>query len=293
MLMTNVAIQLYTVRNMSAPLPELIARAGAEGFQGVEFATRLADANPGDVRRSLETADLTPVAAHVDLSTLQTNRADILATAEQVGHRRLVIPHLSMDRFRTRDRLDDLCRELIDLASHLDERGCTLVIHTTREELLPYFGRPGIETLLARDALPTGGYTHLSWLVSRGVRRDQDTFWEATPLGRIARRTAGTGIEFEIDAKSIQTSGFDLGTVLDALGDRTQLVHLSDVVRTRRLLPAYAPVEPGDGLVNPGEITRAVLDRELEWLIVEHDDPVDPAATLRSVAALTLSHISA
>ncbi len=285
--MTSVGLQLYTVRDVPEALPDLLERVATAGFEGVEFASRVHDESPASTRRALERTGLHPIGMHVDLAMLRTNRIEVLSLAEQLDVDRIIIPHLSIETFRTIDRLEAVGRTLVDLAWDLADRDMTLMVHTTRELLLPYFDVPGLSTVLATDGMPKGAYIHLAWMGSTLVPRNHVTLRERSPLGRLSTQTSAVPLEFEFDVKSAVSSGFDVGTVLDVLGGRAPMVHLSDVVRSRRLPPAYRAVDPGDGLVDVNEVIDEVTRRRIDWLIVEHDDPADPLATLERVAAIT------
>ncbi len=277
------AIQMYTVRERSTPLVGLLREAASAGFDGVEFATRFHEAQPRQVRATLEGTGLAAFAAHVDFGELVADDDDLFARYREAGCRRLIIPHLGIDHFRTGPRLDELIADLSALEDRLAGEEMTLAIHTTRELLLPFLGTPAVGSLLRVDNLPVGVYNHAAWLASLAISRTPADFWHRTPLGHIAEGT--DRLKFELDAKSVATAGFGFNELLVALADRTCAVHVSDVCRSRRLPPQYRPVFPGDGLVDPHAIVTAAQAHGIDWLVAEHDNPPDPEGALRALSA--------
>lgn len=276
-------IQLYTLRDRPEPLPGLIREAAACGFEGVEFADRLFSTDVRQVRAALDGTGIQSVGLHADVSTIQ-ERGDIVQRCAAVGCPRVVIPHLSIEQFRTRQAVDHLADTLRAMGNELARDDLTLCVHTTREMLLPIYSRSAIDPIMNRAGLPKGVYNHVSWLGGVGIPRSRQTLEQYTPLGHLLAAT--NEIEFEIDAKSVATAGFPIETVLGSCGDRSPLVHLSDVRRMRRFPPDYAPVSPGDGIVRPDEVIDAAQAHECEWVIVEHDEPSDPDVILDELSDL-------
>lgn len=276
--MSSYALQMHSVRDRSEPLTGLLREAAVAGFDGVEFAHRFQQADPRQIRAALDGTGLTPVAVHVDLETILDERDDLLERCDTIGCERLVIPHLPIERFRTREHLRALQNELALLADELGDT--SLLIHTTRELLLPFLPGYSIGPIMGRDGLPRGIYNHVAWGASKARRRTQTALREHTPLGILAAEVPHIG--FEIDAKSVRTAGFDLAAVLDTFGHRTPLVHLSDVRRSRWMPPDYRPVMPGDGVVELKSFEA--MTKHIEWVVAEHDEPDDPDTVIERLA---------
>ena len=283
-------VQLYTLRALDESVPALITRVGEHGFDGVEFASRLPDASIDDVREALTRSDLAPIGIHVGLDELRTDRSRLVSMATAVGAPRLVVPHISIREFRTQRQIDELGAELADIAWALDEQALSLAIHTTREQLLPYVGLPGLTRLLSREGMPTGAYTHLAWAASRPVARTHASLRERTPLGQLSVRTSNAPVSFELDVKSAVSAGYDVGEVLDVLDGRVPLVHISDVVRSRVFPPDYAPVTPDTGMVDVEATLAAIEHSDVDWVVYEHDDPDDPVSVLHTLGELATRH---
>ncbi|WP_339103487.1 sugar phosphate isomerase/epimerase [Haloterrigena salinisoli] len=85
----------------------------------------------------------------------------------------------------------------------------------------------------------------------------------------------------ELDVGWAAAAGRDPTALLERLEGRAPLVHLKDVAEGR-------PVELGDGEVDVDACAAAARDAGAEWLLYEHDEPSDPAASLAR-GARTLS----
>ncbi|QLG48399.1 sugar phosphate isomerase/epimerase family protein [Natrinema halophilum] len=84
-------------------------------------------------------------------------------------------------------------------------------------------------------------------------------------------------LSIELDVGWAHAAGYDPIALLERLEGRVPLVHLKDVADGR-------PVELGDGEVDIDACATAARDAGAEWLIYEHDDPADPAASLEKGA---------
>jgi len=199
-------MQLYTLRELDEPLPEVLQRVAAAGFDGVEFADRVHDADTPAVREALEATGLEPVAAHVGLDRLEVDRASVLERCGRLGCDRIVVPHLPVDRFRTADRVERLASELIELGAELDDAGFELSVHTIREMFLPLFA--GHYDWLDAVSIPHGGLTHLAWALDVASGRGEDGLGTETGFGQLVRASRGENLGFQIDLKSVDTSGW-------------------------------------------------------------------------------------
>jgi len=95
------AIQLYTVRDVEKPLPEIIADVGEADFDGVEFAYRVEDADRDAVRTALDDAGLQAASAHIGIDAIE---ADLDAVVAARRHARLRRRRRAVARPRTLGR---------------------------------------------------------------------------------------------------------------------------------------------------------------------------------------------
>lgn len=198
-----------------------------------------------------------------------------------------------------------------DLRSSLAEHGLALAsahvaLARLREDLpnvLDYFAEAGTALLV------------VPWL-PQGERPSSAAGWRAlgAELGELAARVAGAGFglayhnhDFELTEHDgaagielLAAAGrggglgvqLDLGWVaatgnspvaaLEGLGESVVSLHVKDVAQ----LGSAAWEDVGHGVIDWAAVTAAA-PADLAWLVVEHDDPADPVASLqRSAAAL-------
>jgi sugar phosphate isomerase/epimerase len=143
--MTDIAIQLHSLRAVDDPLPAVLERVGRTGFDGVEFAGL--DAPPAVVATALDAHGLDAAGAHVDLATLESD-PERAVTYRDLGCRRLTVPYLPPETFASHaavtaagDRLDAVARRL-----PADTR---LGYHTHDHEFVALDGERGLDALLA------------------------------------------------------------------------------------------------------------------------------------------------
>lgn len=187
--MARPAIQLYTLRALDEPLDELLARVGDAGFEGVEYANRIGDADADAVRTALDQTGLESVAAHVGIDDLEDDPDDTVEFYRSLGCDHLVVPWLDPECFETEAAVAETADRLMAAAETVDDHGMALSYHNHDHEFAEVNGRPAFE--------------HLA---------------EATqePLG------------FELDCGWTAVAGVDPTAVLDRWGDRVTLVHISD-----------------------------------------------------------------
>ncbi len=276
------AIQLHTVRNIDESLPETIRRVADAGFEGVEFAGAFLEADPHAVREALDETGITPVAAHADLPALEGDLEPIADRCRHVGCDHLIIPHLGAGYFRTTTHVDALARRLDGLAGRLDAFGLQLSYHTSRHPFLPLLDRFGLGT---PANLPSPGivWERVAEAIDMAVRGTDRTV-ARTGFGRLVSRT--DDLTFEIDVGWVAAAGYDPVDVFELLGSRLSLIHISDVVQTRRFPPTFRSVTPGEGILDLEAVLRASRETDADWLVFENDHPSDPEAAVERGRAI-------
>ncbi|EMA52586.1 MULTISPECIES: sugar phosphate isomerase/epimerase family protein [Halococcus] len=192
--MARSAIQLYTLRALDEPLDELLARVRDAGFEGVEYANRIGDADADAVRTALDETGLESVAAHVGIDEIEDDPEATIEFYRSLGCDHLVVPWLDPECFETESDIEATADRLLRVAETVDDHDMALSYHNHDHEFAAVNGRPAFE--------------HLA---------------EATrePLG------------FELDCGWTAAAGVDPTAVLDRWGDRVSLVHISDADETR------------------------------------------------------------
>lgn len=278
--MAEAGIQLYTLRDIDEPLSSILTRVAAAGFAGVEFAHRVREEDPEEIKQALDRTGLVPIGAHIELSTLESEYDSLLAHYEMIGCRNLILPHISYRHFITMVDIERLRNDIEILADDLEEQGFNLSFHNTRESLLP-----PMDTILSSrlpwiDRTPASGWEGMASLMRRnGGPLSIDQFYRSG-LGRLLDGMQDRSISIELDIKHATAAGFDPPMLMDAIGSNLEFIHIADIARTRRIPPRFESVDPGTGMVDIPASIDAGLASNARWLIYEHDHPDDPYTAL-------------
>ncbi len=140
---TNIGIQLYTVRRLMAQDAPGTLKALAEiGYREVELAG-LYGKTAADFRTLLDRNGLAAPATHIGIGELRNNLAKVLDDAAVLGHRWIIVPTLS-GTDRTADGLKRVGEFLNQTAVKVGPRGFRLGYHNHQFEFtaLPDGQRP-------------------------------------------------------------------------------------------------------------------------------------------------------
>lgn len=240
--MTRLGIQLYSVREMDASLPEIVAAVGETAFDGVELAYRYPESAPDEVAAALDAAGLEVLGAHVGLDAMESDPAELVADYEPVGCTRFALPHVPAEEFRTADSVSALANRLNDVSAALAAAGGSFCYHNQAHDFLAVGERRAFDRLVAETDDRVG---------------------------------------FELDVGGAVAAGIDPVELLDSYGDRIPLVHAKDVVApdpdptsTQRGVPI------GTGDVDFAAVAAAAERAGVEWLVYENDEPENPAEAL-------------
>ena len=290
------AIQLYSLRELDEPLPTVLERVAEAGYEGVEFANRVREADLAAVEAALDRTGLVPVGAHVDLRALEGAFEEAIAPCAELGCPDVVVPHLSAAQFRTPARVDAIAARLRAIDDELADRDVRLHYHTQSYEFRP-LSNPGVLGRLCTAINPDPGPDHGRSLSQRTKRtggllgdalyerlsgrqqREYSTVDE-TAFARLIDGLPQT-VGVQIDTGAVAAAGFDPVTILERVGARPLSLHLADVVVEERG-PTATPrsVEAGEGVLDIDAILAAAHRSDVDWVIYEHDDPPDPETTL-------------
>ncbi|WP_267641676.1 sugar phosphate isomerase/epimerase family protein [Haloarchaeobius amylolyticus] len=188
--MARPAVQLYSLRRVDQPLETVVRRAGELGFDGVEFATRVGDADPDAVAAALEETGLETVAAHVGFETLTADLEATVGFYRDLGCDTLVVPYLDDAHFASRGAIEDTATELVALAERCRDHGIRLCYHNHDHEFVTVDGAPAFVQLL---------------------------------------EAADDPLRFEVDLGWVTAAGYDPVALLEAYHEQIPLVHVFDV----------------------------------------------------------------
>ncbi len=238
-----IAVQLYTLRNLTLSLDEVLAQVAAIGYDGVETI--------GDHGLSAEAMqallrkhNLQSISAHVGLPPLEANLDGIVAFHKAVGNRVLTIPALPGDR-RPSDGpgWQQLGRELDALGQRCAAAGMQLLYHNHAWEMELFDGQRAVDWMLgAADP------KHLQW--------EPDLAW-------------------------IVRGGADPAQMLAQYAGRCPRVHVKDLSPEGEGGVEKGFADVGFGTLDWATLLPACQAAGAGWLIVEHDWPSDPIRTIR------------
>jgi sugar phosphate isomerase/epimerase len=246
--MVDVAVQLYALRSLDAPLPELLDRVGRAGYDGVEFAYRVREWPTDEVLAALDRNGLDAASAHVPIEALEDTppealEADFDETVDRydrLGVDTLVVPWLDPEHFESAAGVDAVATRLTDLAAALEAEGLRLAYHNHDGEFATVDGDPAIERLIDRT---------------------------------------DDRVELEVDVGWALAGEADPAALIDRHADRVTHLHATDMDVDRG-----ESVALGEGDVDLDSVVASARDAGVEWLVYEHDDPADPIASVEQGA---------
>lgn len=253
------AIQLYTVRDVEKPLPEIIADVGDASYDGVEFAHRIHDADRDAVRTALDDADLEAASAHVGIDILENEFDDAVEAANTLGYDDVVVPWLDPEHWESVEAVAATVERLSGLADDLAEEGLTMHYHNHDQEFVETEEGTAFELMADRTEFML----------------EVDAGWALAGGARPAQRGEGR-----------EQSGADPVELLHEHGDRISHVHLKDVDLDSEEAPAL-----GEGDLDIPPVGEAAHEIDADWLVFENDQPRDPAEAIPHGADVLSRHL--
>ncbi|WP_423998884.1 sugar phosphate isomerase/epimerase family protein [Haloarcula salina] len=281
------AIQLYSVRSHSAPLPDILRRVDEAGYDGVEFAHRFREEPTEPVADALAETGIEPVAVHADLSAVEDavdGQTDLIERCRTVGCDSIVIPHVSSSHYRSRGSVRSLAERLRAAAADLADHGLNLGFHNDRRTLWPLLP-DGSRALLSSTPIPDRAADHAQRAARRLASQNPSVVPSETPLWNLVARTEPEELSFEIEVAEVRAAGFDPTAALSLVGDRAEMVHLRDVTRPD-LVGGAENVPHGEGAVGMERVAEAAADAGVDWIVYENELDAAPESKIDGGAAL-------
>lgn len=200
-----------------------------------------------DAPPDLSRVDLDVAGVHVDAETLETDPDDAVTRTNALGTDTLVVPIVEEQAFHPA-AVEETAARLDALAASIEAAGGRLLYHNHEFEFA------GEE------------------------RGDGDE----TPFERLVDAT--THIGFELDVGWATAAGVDPVSLVERFGHRIPFVHLKDVRIDAEAPRGGVPVDLGAGDVDLDGVLTAAEEAGVEWVVFEHDDPDEPARTVRDAA---------
>lgn len=240
------AVQLYTLRTLNGSLDDLLGHVAAAGYTAVETLGdhgRTAD----EMRELLARHGLRVIATHLQLDALREGADATIAFNQAIGNDTLVVPYIPALRaagdgaaYREHGRI------LGELARACRQAGLALLYHNHNWELQAFDGRLGLDLLL---------------------------------------EAAGPELGLEPDLAWIAAAGHDPAELLRRYAGRCPRVHVKDLAAPGErpedaLFDGIVMADVGAGTLPWPTLIPAAQAAGAAWLIVEHDNPRDPLASI-------------
>lgn len=203
----NVAINLYTVRELDEPLLDVLKRVARAGYDGVEFAG--VEADPEDVRERLDDLGLAVTGAHVPIEALEEEFEATVDRYRALGCERVVVPYLDEKAFASLEESEQTARRLDALGGRLTEQGFDLNYHNHDHEFTDLEETTGFEAFAERSAV--GLELDLGWIEAAGADPAELLERYADRVSLVHCKDTRSGTPVELDEGDL-----DLGTCLDA-----------------------------------------------------------------------------
>lgn len=187
------AINLFTLRDIEEPLPDILERVADTEFDGIEFIHRLPKGDLGAIVSTLQETGLEIPAAHLgpftELENLPNTFNETAEIYDAVNCDALAIS-IEDHQFETVERIRETAGKLEALADQIGEHGFNFFYHNHYWEFNELDGRTRFDRLLEE--------------INDHVGIELDVGWAAA-------------------------GGADPVALIDRLGDRLSIVHIKDV----------------------------------------------------------------
>ena len=248
-----IAVQMYTLRNI-ASLEEQLKIVHDAGIHAVETVGKQ-NTSAGDLKQLLDKYSIKVVSTHVQLSDLRSGFDDVVAFNKSIGNTTLVVPYLKKEE-RPTDAAGwiALGKELGGISKKVQAKGMTLAYHNHDFEIVDFNGKTGLELMF--DG-------------------------------------AGPKLKAELDLAWIARAGYDPAALLGKFRGRVFAVHAKDNAPPGQAKQEEGFAALGKGVLDWNAILPAAARAGVQWYIIEHDHPLDPAAVIKTGAAYLNEHLPA
>lgn len=248
-----IAVQMYTLRNV-ASLDEQLKIVHDAGIRAVE-TVGTQNVTATELKGLLDKYSIKVIAAHVPLADLRNYPDSVIAFNQSIGNTYLVVPYLGgKERPTDAAGWTALGKELGEIARKVRARGMTLAYHNHDFELADFDGRTGLELLF---------------------------------------EAAGPELTTELDLAWVARAGYDPAAMLGKFGGRVFAVHAKDNAPKGQALDEGGFAALGKGVLDWKTILPAAANAGVQWYVIEHDQPLDPAAVVRTGADYLREHLPA
>jgi len=247
-----IAVQMYTLRSMPT-LEAQLAAVKTAGVTAIEiFGNQGVSAE--ELKALVDKYGLKVVSAHVELSDLRECFDTQIAFNKTIGNRVLVVPALILSQMPGTDPAGwaEAGWYLGEMARRVEAEGMVLAYHNHSYELADFDGKTGLEIMFA---------------------------------------AAGPALQVELDMSWVARAGYDPIDMLERFSSRVFAIHAKDRAPAGQADNHLGLADVGAGVLDWAAILPAAAKAGAQWIIIEHDLPRDPAASVKRSAAYLRTHL--
>lgn len=248
-----IAVQMYTLRN-AGTLDQQLKIVHDAGVSAVE-TVGTQNVSAAELKQLLERYSIKVISSHVQLADLRSDLDRVVAFNRAIGNTTLVVPYLEeTDRPTDAAGWTALGQELGRLAVQAKTQGMRLAYHNHDFELVDVSGKTGLELLFA---------------------------------------AAGPDLLTELDLAWAARAGHDPVVMLGKFRGHVFAVHAKDNAPQGQAEDEGGFAAVGQGVLDWTAILPAAAAAGVQWYIVEHDHPRDPAKVIKTGADYLRQHLTA
>ena len=247
-----IAVQMYSLRNAGS-LDQQLKIVHDAGVGAVETVGTQGVSAP-ELKQLLDRYAIKAISSHVPLTELRKDLPGVVAFNRSIGNTTLVVPYLdAKDRPTDAAGWTALGQELGRMSKQLRAEGMRLAYHNHDFELVDFNGRTGLELLFA---------------------------------------AAGPDLQTELDLAWVARAGYDPAVMLGKFRGRLFAVHAKDNAPKGQAEDEGGFAAIGQGVLDWNAILPAAAGAGVQWYIIEHDQPRDPAKVIKTGADYLRDHLT-
>ncbi|AHY59904.1 sugar phosphate isomerase/epimerase family protein [Stenotrophomonas rhizophila] len=247
-----IAVQMYSLRNAGS-LDQQLKIVHDAGVGAVETVGTQGVSAP-ELKQLLDRYAIKAISSHVPLAELRKDLPGVVAFNRSIGNTTLVVPYLdAKDRPTDAAGWTALGKELGRISKQVRAEGMRLAYHNHDFELVDFNGRTGLELLFA---------------------------------------AAGPDLQTELDLAWVARAGYDPAVMLGKFRGRLFAVHAKDNAPKGQAEDEGGFAAVGQGVLDWNAILPAAAGAGVQWYIIEHDQPRDPAKVIKTGADYLRDHLT-
>ena len=246
-----IAVQMYTLRD-AGTLDQQLKIVHDAGVGAVE-TVGTQNVSATELKQLLDRYSIKAISSHVQLADLRSDLDGVVAFNRSIGNTTLVVPYLDKkDRPTDAAGWTALGQELGRIAAMANAQGMRLAYHNHDFELVDFNGKTGLELLFA---------------------------------------AAGPDLQTELDLAWVARAGHDPVVMLGKFRGHVFAVHAKDNAPKGQAEDEGGFAAVGQGVLDRNAILPAAAAAGVQWYIVEHDQPHDPAKVIKTGADYLRQHL--